>query len=229
MDLLCFQLFCKFSTNSYCECGGSMGLFINDNLPTPLAHDTHDTLNRRNKNSAYGRHQLSRPMRIVGPIQFWRGCATFGVHFWPPLLGSTFDRHFWGPFLTATFGVHFWPPLLGSTFDRQWEAGIWSCDLRANERPQKKSHEKGQTYNIQHTYNIQRTSRLYDRIGPVGRFYEKHVYFEHNLMNTSFVKHFWSCGCISCAFGARGCAYNTSYWFWQHPNLSYNLWLFPHP
>ena len=25
-----------------------------------------------NKNPAYGRHQLSRPMRIVGPIQFWR-------------------------------------------------------------------------------------------------------------------------------------------------------------
>ena len=25
------------------------------------------------KNPAYGRHQLSRPMRIVGPIQIWRG------------------------------------------------------------------------------------------------------------------------------------------------------------
>ena len=55
------------------------------------------------KNSAYWRHRISRPMRIVGPIQFWRGCATVGVHFWPPLLGSTFDRHFWGPFLSATF------------------------------------------------------------------------------------------------------------------------------
>ena len=25
------------------------------------------------KNPAYGRHRISRPMRIVGPIQFWRG------------------------------------------------------------------------------------------------------------------------------------------------------------
>ena len=33
--------------------------------------------------------------------------ATFGVHFWPSLLGSFFDRHFWGPLLAATFGVLF--------------------------------------------------------------------------------------------------------------------------
>ena len=25
------------------------------------------------KNPAYGRQRISRPMRIVGPIQFWRG------------------------------------------------------------------------------------------------------------------------------------------------------------
>ena len=29
------------------------------------------------KNPAYGRHELSRPMRIVGPIQFWRGCVIY--------------------------------------------------------------------------------------------------------------------------------------------------------
>ena len=29
------------------------------------------------KNPAYGRHQLSRPMQIVGPIQFWRGCVIY--------------------------------------------------------------------------------------------------------------------------------------------------------
>ena len=29
------------------------------------------------KNPAYRRHQLSRPMRIVGPIQFWRGCVIY--------------------------------------------------------------------------------------------------------------------------------------------------------
>ena len=29
--------------------------------------------NKEDKNPAFGRHQLSRPMRIVGPIQIWRG------------------------------------------------------------------------------------------------------------------------------------------------------------
>ena len=27
------------------------------------------------KNPAYGRQRISRPMRIVGPIQYWRGCV----------------------------------------------------------------------------------------------------------------------------------------------------------
>ena len=29
------------------------------------------------RNPAYRRHQLSRPMLIVGPIQFWRGCVIY--------------------------------------------------------------------------------------------------------------------------------------------------------
>ena len=29
------------------------------------------------KNPAYGRHRISWPMRIVGPIQFWRGCVIY--------------------------------------------------------------------------------------------------------------------------------------------------------
>ena len=29
------------------------------------------------KNPAYGRHQVSQPMRIVGPIQIWRGCVIY--------------------------------------------------------------------------------------------------------------------------------------------------------
>ena len=29
------------------------------------------------KNAAYGRQRISRPMRIVGPIQFWRGCVIY--------------------------------------------------------------------------------------------------------------------------------------------------------
>ena len=31
------------------------------------------------KNPAYGRHQLCRPMRIVGPIQIWRGCMMYAL------------------------------------------------------------------------------------------------------------------------------------------------------
>ena len=34
--------------------------------------------------------------------------------------GNTVARHFWGSFLTATFGVHFWPPFLGSFLDRHF-------------------------------------------------------------------------------------------------------------
>ena len=29
------------------------------------------------KNPAYGRQRISRPMRIVGSIQFWRGCVIY--------------------------------------------------------------------------------------------------------------------------------------------------------
>ena len=29
------------------------------------------------KKNAYGRQRISRPMRKVGPIQFWRGCVIF--------------------------------------------------------------------------------------------------------------------------------------------------------
>ena len=36
-----------------------------------------DQNNLEAKNPAYGRHKLSRPMRIVGPIQFWRGCVIY--------------------------------------------------------------------------------------------------------------------------------------------------------
>ena len=32
-------------------------------------------------NPAYGRHQLSRPMRVLGPIQIWRGCVIFFFFF----------------------------------------------------------------------------------------------------------------------------------------------------
>ena len=33
------------------------------------------------KNPAYGRQRISRPMRIVGPLQFWRGCVIYLIFF----------------------------------------------------------------------------------------------------------------------------------------------------
>ena len=34
-------------------------------------------LHMQMKNPAYGRQRISRPMRIVGRIQFWRGCKIY--------------------------------------------------------------------------------------------------------------------------------------------------------
>ena len=58
----------------------------------------------------------------------------------------------------------------------QWEAGICSCDLRANERPWKKSHGKGTS--DRHTHR--RTCRLYDQLGPEGRVGEN--YFKMSIL-----------------------------------------------
>ena len=55
------------------------------------------------KNPAYRRHQLSRPMQIVGPKQIWRGCVIFFL----PLFCFVL-------------------PMVD-----QWEASNWSCDHRA--------------------------------------------------------------------------------------------------
>ena len=41
------------------------------------AIDWFQSLNESFKNPAYGRHRISRPMRIVGPIQFRRGCVIY--------------------------------------------------------------------------------------------------------------------------------------------------------
>ena len=44
-------------------------------------------------------------------------------------------------------------------------AGIWSCDLRTNERPRKKTHEKGtDRHTDRHT--DRQTIRLLDQLGP---------------------------------------------------------------
>ena len=63
-------------------------------------------------------------------------------------------HHFWAKkFRSETSSFHY--------FFNQWEALNWSCDLRANERPQEKSHGKG-TSNTQtdtHTHMDMSTTR----------------------------------------------------------------------
>ena len=54
----------------------------------------------------------------------------------------------------------------------QWEARIWSCNLRANERPQKRSHGKGTS----NTQTDKQTLWLLDQLGPEGRVGEKALY-----------------------------------------------------
>ena len=46
-------------------------------LLTPSLHCHNFENNHLIKNPAYGRQRISRPMRIVGPIQFWKGCVIY--------------------------------------------------------------------------------------------------------------------------------------------------------
>ena len=59
------------------------------------------------------------------------------------------------------------------------EAGIWSCDLRANERPRKKLHKKGTD-----TYIHKLTSRLYERIGQGPILWKNCMYKKEPLFTT---------------------------------------------
>ena len=72
-----------------------------------------------------------------------------------------------------------WTTIMSRRYVRvdQWEAGIWSCDLRANERPRKKLHEKGTSkkqrnkQRNKHRNKQERnkhTLRLLDQLGPLG-------------------------------------------------------------
>ena len=51
--------------------------FLKVNFSKNLIWEHHAKIHSLKKNPAYGRHQLSRPMRIVGPIQIWRGCVIY--------------------------------------------------------------------------------------------------------------------------------------------------------
>ena len=51
---------------------------------------------------------------------------------------------------------------------------IWSCDLRANERPRKKSHEKGQTHRQTHRQTHGHRDSMKE--SAKGRFFENPAY-----------------------------------------------------
>ena len=46
-------------------------------MRTSQLYDQIGPVGRFDENHAYGRQIISRPMRIVGPIQFWRGCMIY--------------------------------------------------------------------------------------------------------------------------------------------------------
>ena len=96
------------------------------------------------KNPAYGRHQLSRPMRIVEPIQIWRAWVIF----------LFFSHHHQGRRVD------------------QWEAGIWSCDLRTKKNYMKRGHQRKKQGNKERNKH---TLRLLDQLGPEGRVGENHT------------------------------------------------------
>ena len=131
------------------------------------------------KNPAYRRQRISRPMRLVGPIQFWRACVIFIIIFFRSLLiflnkkkgkprenlrktpgkpranpGKTLGKPGENPGKAPgkpsanpgkTPGKTPGNPGGGGRGGGvdQWEAGILSCDLRANERPWQKLHGEG--------------------------------------------------------------------------------------
>jgi hypothetical protein len=61
---------------AYCNPTG-VQLALVENFRTHVNGEEDKHPNTQKKNPAYGRHQLSRPMRIVGPIKFWRGCVIY--------------------------------------------------------------------------------------------------------------------------------------------------------
>ena len=62
------------------------------------------------KNPAYGRHQLCRPMRIVGPIQIWRGNMIY-LFFYAPFFLFFFKvtkvttKSYWGYYWTPKMAI----------------------------------------------------------------------------------------------------------------------------
>ena len=78
-DTCQYFLFVKYNINSskYFKTIWKWQLNANTNLLLDIMASTTVHTLQQLKNPAYGRHQLSWPMRIVGPIQIWRGCGIY--------------------------------------------------------------------------------------------------------------------------------------------------------
>ena len=106
------------------------------------------------KNPAYGRHQLSRPIRIVGPIQIWGGRVIY-LSFFKWVGGSGGGWPMRGLKLII------------------WSQGQW-------EASKKTTRERGQSHNTQ---TRKQTFWLLDQLGPEGRVGENGKTFFFILQN----------------------------------------------
>ena len=68
-----------------------------------------------------------------------------GVRIYKNCMDQPFLAFVWAHWTFGLISRLHQEPILNNVFNSQWEAGIWSCDLRANERPWKKLHPMAQT------------------------------------------------------------------------------------
>ena len=85
----------------------------------------------------------------------------------------------------------------------QWEAGIWSCDLRANERPLKNCMGRGHQTDTQ---THRQTLWLLDQLGPEGRVAEKYIFAYLHIRFLWFSK----CPWLYCEIAQKCSQYLTS-------------------
>ena len=94
----------------------------------------------------------------------------------------------------------------------QWEAWNWSCDLSANERPRKKLHPMAQT--DKKTYI--RTSRLYERHGPVEPSEKSPINICYIFVGSANIV-------CTCVFKVQGCYISSTRQFWNRINYLITL------
>ena len=100
------------------------------------------------KNPAYGRHRISRPMRIVGPIQFWRVCMIYLEKkkeekngavdaSTRPRIHASARRHNRSTRGGRTLCTH--PPFLGlHACNKMGSTPVLPCKIRQNQQKKKK-------------------------------------------------------------------------------------------